>query len=78
MKKIKLLGLLMATLSLGGCMATLNPDGTVSAGYIAPEVNRVVIYDRPSRPIIVHKPNHRPTYHVRNAHRPNRGRHHPR
>ena len=78
MKKFKVLGLVVATLALGGCMATLNPDGTISAGYIIPEVSSVVINNRPSRPVIVHKPSHRPTYHAWNTHRPNNGRPRPR
>ena len=77
MKKFKLLGLLVGTLALGGCMATISPDGTVSAGYIIPEVNSVVITNRPSRPIIAHRPKARPTYHSRDTHRPNGG-HRPR
>ena len=55
MKKFKLLGLLVGTLALGGCMATISPDGTVSAGYIVPEVSSVVVtnHHHHSRPIVV-------------------------
>ena len=77
MKKFKWLCLLVGTLALGGCMATISPDGTVSAGYIVPEVSSVVITNRPSRPMIARRPNYRPSYHSHNTHRPN-GHHRPR
>ena len=36
MTNLKLCTLLLAGLSTGGCMATLTPDGTVTAQYIVP------------------------------------------
>ena len=78
MKKFKLLGLLVGTLALGGCMATISPDGTVSAGYLVPEVNSVVITSRPSRPIrVARNTGHRPPRSARN-HYNSHGGHRPR
>ena len=66
MKKFKLIGLLASVLTLSGCMATLNPDGTISAGYMVPEVNSVVITNRPARPVrLARNPGPRPTHHAR-------------
>lgn len=78
MKKFKVLGLWVGTLALGGCMATLNPDGTISAGYIVPEVSSVVITHHPSRPVIAHRPGHSISYPARPTHRPNNRPHRPR
>lgn len=78
MKKFKLLGLLIGTLALGGCMATISPDGTVTAGYIVPEVNQVVVTHHSSRPIVVaHNYGHRPSSHAHGNHGPH-GNHRPR
>lgn len=73
MKKIKLLGLLAGALALSGCMATIRPDGTVSASYIVPQVSGVVITHHHTRPVIAHRPHPRPFYHTRDMHRPNNG-----
>jgi len=68
MKKFKLIGLLAGVLTLSGCMATVNPNGTISAGYMVPEVNSVVITNRPFRPVrIVRNFGPRTTHHVRPA-----------
>ena len=78
MKKFKLLLLLLATFSLGGCMATLSPDGTVSASYVLPVTETVVIdHHRPVR--VAQRPSPR-TFSNRHG-RPTiygpRGRYHP-
>ena len=58
MKMIKLLGMLGCTFILGGCMATISPDGTVSASYMLPEVQGVIVESHHySKPIhIAHRP----------------------
>ena len=74
MKKFKLLGLLVGTFALGGCMATISPDGAVTAGYVVPAVSGVVVthhYHHRSRPIVVAKNHGRrpPARHAHNHYR---------
>ena len=51
MKNTKLLFVLGLALMLSGCMATLSPDGTITAEYIVPEQTIIVENESP-RPMI--------------------------
>lgn len=75
MKKFKLLGLLVGALALGGCMATISPDGTVRASYMFPEVDAVVVAHS-TRPVrVAHNPP--PRHHSRHFVYGPRGKYHP-
>ncbi|MCQ2410693.1 MAG: hypothetical protein MJ053_04195 [Elusimicrobiaceae bacterium] len=59
----KILVLLFACITLGGCMATVSPNGTVHTAYLFPV--REVVYHRPHHVHYVHAvprpvPHHRP------------------
>ena len=60
MKHFTWVAVLVGTLALSGCMATISPDGTVSASYILPEVNAVVVGPSPRPVQVAHRPTPRP------------------